>query len=123
MKMRGMTARSDSLSAVNCDASFVKTDATVSMREMLKKGRHTKTRREQLRVEIGKEFLVFGVELAHPGDNVAWQAHADDLHNRLKDQQSEVGEIWMRAVLLLEDLHEAVAPVVVGLGAHGDEVC
>jgi len=74
---------------------------------------HTKTRCEQLRVQVGKELLVLGIELAHPCDNVAWQAHADDFHNRLEDQQGEVGEIRVRAVRLLEGAHEAIAAVVV----------
>lgn len=56
----------------------------------------TKTRREELRVEVGEELLVFGVEVAHSGDDIAGEADADDLHDGLEDQQGEVGEVGVR---------------------------
>jgi hypothetical protein len=120
-KMTGMTARSDSLSAVNCDASFVKTRRVSIAPGCTRRPGHTETGRKQLCVEVRQELLVFGVKLAHSRHNVAWQAHADDLHDSLENEQGQVGKVGMRAVILLEDLHEAIAGVVVRLRAHGDE--
>lgn len=84
----------------------------------------TKTGGKQLCVEVCKELLALSVELTHSRNNVARRAHAHDLHNSLKDQQREVGEVGVRAVrLLLEDLHKAaIVAVVERLRGHGDEV-
>ena len=84
----------------------------------------TKTGREQLCVEVGQELLALCIELAHSRDNVARRADAHDLHDGLKDEQREVGEVGVRAVgLLLEDLDEAaIVAVVERLRCHGDKV-
>lgn len=81
----------------------------------------TKTWSEQLGVEVRQELLVLCIELAHSGDDVAGQAHAHNLHDSLKDEQREIGEVGMRAVLLFEDFHEAIAAIFIRLSAHGDK--
>jgi hypothetical protein len=76
------------------------------------------------RVEEGLfTLLVLCTELPHARYYVAWQTHAHNLHDGLEDKQRQVGEIRVGAVLLPKNLHEAVAvaAVVVGVRAHGDE--
>jgi hypothetical protein len=133
MKMSGMTARSDSLSAVSCEASLVKMRHGVNScvlrfaRTSKRASQHTfSSQCEQGLLHNrdgakGLTFLVFGVELAHPRDDVARQADTDNLHDGLEDQQRQVREVGVRAVLVLEGVHEAIAAVVVGVRAHGDE--
>jgi hypothetical protein len=85
-------------------------------------GRLTKTRSEELRVEVCEELLALCIELAHSCDNVAGQTDADNLHDGFEDEESEIGEVGMRAVrLLLEDLEEAIVAVVVRMRSHGDK--
>ena len=83
----------------------------------------TKAGCKQLRVEVGEELLALRVELAHSRDNVARRADADNLHDSLEDEQGEVGEVGMRAVLVaLEDIEHAIVAVLVRLRGHGDEI-
>jgi hypothetical protein len=86
-------------------------------------GRLTKTRSEELRVEIREELLALCIELAHSRNDVAGQTDADNFHDGFEDEESEVGEVGMRAVrrLLLEDLEEAIVAVVVRMRSHGDK--
>lgn len=84
----------------------------------------TQAWREQLGVQVRNELLRVGVELAHPGDNVAGQTDAYDLHDSLEDEEREVGEVWMGAVrraLVLEGVEEAIAGAV-RAGRHDGEV-
>ncbi len=86
-------------------------------------GALTQTGCEQLRVEVGKEFLALCVELTHPCNDVSWRTHADDFHDSLEDEKSEVGKVWVRAVrLLLEGIHHtAIVAIVERLRGHGDK--
>lgn len=89
---------------------------------MLEARERTQAGCEQLRVEIGQELLVLCIELAHSCDNIARQADADDLQDGLENEQCQVGKIRMRAVrLVVEDLHEAIIAVVVGLRRKSDK--
>lgn len=83
----------------------------------------TKTRREQLSIEVSKELLALCIELAHPRDDIARQADTHDLHDGLKDQQREVGKVGMRAVgLFQKDFSEAIVAIFERLRCHGDKV-
>lgn len=109
----GITASSESLSAVNCEASFVKTVVGSVCARYVGAAVLTQTWREKLRVEVGKKLLVLCIKMAHSRHNIARQTDADDLHYSLEYQQRQIGEVWVRAVLLLEHLHEAIAAIVV----------
>ena len=80
---------------------------------------------KELRVEVGDELLGVGIKHAHPGDNVAGQTDADDLHDGLEDEQGKVGEVGMGAVgwraMMLEGVHDGIG-LLVGIGIHGQEV-
>jgi hypothetical protein len=82
----------------------------------------TKARGEQLCVEVRQELLVLRIELPHSCHDVARQTHAHNLHDGLEDQQCKVGKVGVRAVLVPEDAHVAVAGVVERLSTHSDEV-
>jgi hypothetical protein len=86
------------------------------------KGARTKTGCEELRIEVGQELLALCIELAHSGDNIAGRTNTDNLHNSLENQQREIEEIRMRAVLVPEYIEHAIVAVLVGLGGHGDEL-
>lgn len=75
-------------------------------------------------VEVRDELLGIGVELAHPGDDVARETDTDDLHDGLEDEQGEIGEVGVRAVrrTLLEGVEKAIAGGV-GVRVHDQEVC
>ena len=75
----------------------------------------TKTRREQLCVEVCQKLLALGVELAHSCDDVSRRAHAHHLHDCLEHQQREVCEVGVRAVrrLVLEGFKDAAIVAVV----------
>ena len=93
-KITGITARSASFSAVNCDASLVKTGLrSGTVHAFYPSVPRTKTRCKQLRVEVGEKLLALCVELAHSRDNVAGRANADNFHDSLEDEKGEVGEI------------------------------
>lgn len=81
----------------------------------------TKTRGEELRVEVGEELLTVRIELAHSCNDIAGETDADDLHNGFEDEQCEIGEVGVRSVLVPERMHEAIVAVVVGLRGHGCE--
>lgn len=84
-------------------------------------GRLTQTWGEELRVEIRNELLSVGVEHAHSRHDVPRQTDADDLHDGLEDEQSEIGEVGVRAVrrwFVAEGVHEAIAA---GVGRRSHE--
>lgn len=84
MKMAGMMARSTNLSAVNCEASLVKTVTGIKQGSVVQWSLHTQTWREKGDIQVGRKLLHLCCEHALTGNNVTGQAHTDDFQDGLE---------------------------------------
>jgi len=52
--------------------------------------RRTQAWREEHHVQVCQELLLIGIEVAKTSNNIARQAHTDDLKHGLEDQQTQM---------------------------------
>ena len=104
MKMRGMMANSTRVSAVNWEASLVKTRSVSCMFPTQATNSLTQAWGEERHIEFSGELLHFGCEQALSGDNVARQTDAHNFQDCFEDQhcearQGRVGGVWWQRLL------------------------
>ena len=84
MNMAGMMARSTNLSAVNCEASLVKTVTKIKQGLVVQETVRTQAGCEEGHIQIGGELLHLCREHALTGNNVTRQAHTDNFQDGLE---------------------------------------